>query len=97
MIRLLAGPHPPEGDLVRLLDRQVDIRTRRRLQGHLGRCPLCTLKLEGMERKSQDVARALGALPVQLPETGRRALALSAMERASRRRVRAPLSGRSWM
>lgn len=97
MIRLLAGPHPPEGDFVRLLDRQVDARTRRRLQAHLGGCPLCTLKLEELQRASRALTGALGGVPVQLPEAGRRALTLSAIERASRRRARAPLSGGSWM
>jgi hypothetical protein len=97
VIRLRLGSHPGEADLVRLLDRQVDVRTRRRLQGHLGSCAPCARTLEALERQSREVKEALGRVPVQLPDHARRALALSAMERASRRRLRSPLPRGSWM
>lgn len=96
MIRLRPpSAHPPDADLVRHLDRQLDLRTSRQLRGHLESCTRCARRLEELERPSRALREALTALPVALPDDGRRALALSAMERARRRR--AVLPSRAWI
>lgn len=82
--------HPSDADLVRHLDRQLDLRAGRHLRGHLGACTRCAQRLEELERSAGTLREALGAVPVALPDDGRRALALSAMERARRRRVVLP-------
>lgn len=92
--RGIAVAHPPEGEMARLLDGQLDEVRRQRVQKHLRGCPRCADRLRRLEVPSRLLTEALDAVPTQLPDDSRRALALSAMERASRR---TPAVARVWL
>jgi hypothetical protein len=89
------GPrtHLGETDLLRYLDRQLDREALRRARLHLGQCTACSTRLAELQRRSESVRAAIGVLPVQLPDPGKRALALAAMDRTRvRRSATGPLS-----
>lgn len=89
------GPrtHLGETDLLRYLDRQLDREALRRARLHLGQCTACSTRLTEVQRRSDAVRAAIGELPVQLPDPGKRALALAAMDRTRvRRSATGPLS-----
>lgn len=90
MIPFRVGAHLPDAHLVRVLDGELDNLAHRRAQDHLRSCVRCSRKLAELEDPSRVLREALAAVPVALPDTSRKALALSAMERASRRRPAAP-------
>ena len=89
---LKIGPrtHLGETDLLRYLDRQLDREALRRARHHLAQCPACATQLAEVERRSATVRAMIGELPVELPDPGRRAVVLAAMDRA---RVRGSASG----
>ena len=92
---LKTGPraHLGETDLLRYMDRQLDREALRRARLHLQNCPDCATRLGEMERHSATVKARIGELPVELPDPGRRAVALAAMDRARvRRSATGPLS-----
>lgn len=94
---LVIGPrtHLGETDLLRYLDRQLDREALRRARHHLGQCPACSAQLAELERRSASVSALIGELPVALPDAGKRAVALAAMDRARlRSSATGPLSGR---
>lgn len=91
------GPrtHLGETDLLRYLDRQLDREALRHARHHLAHCAACTAQLAELERRSATVSALIGELPVQLPDSGRRAVALAAMDRARlRSSATGPLSGK---
>lgn len=93
---LVIGPrtHLGETDLLRYLDRQLDREALRRARLHLAQCPACTAQLAELERRSATVSALIGELPVVLPDAGKRAVALAAMDRARlRSSATGPLSG----
>lgn len=90
------GPrtHLGETDLLRYLDRQLDREALRRARLHLGQCPACTARLAELERRSAAVSAMIAELPVELPDPGKRALALAALDRTRvRRSATGPLNG----
>lgn len=94
---LVIGPrtHLGETDLLRYLDRQLDREALRRARQHLAQCPACAAELAALERRSATVRALIGELPVQLPDAGKRAVALAALDRARvRSSATGPLSGR---
>jgi hypothetical protein len=94
---LVIGPrtHLGETDLLRYLDRQLDREALRRARHHLGHCPACSAQLAELERRSATVSALIGELPVVLPDSGKRAVALAAMDRARLRgSATGPLSAR---
>ncbi|HEX8358551.1 MAG TPA: hypothetical protein VF613_00420 [Longimicrobium sp.] len=89
------GPrtHLGETDLLRYLDHQLDREAHRRARIHLGQCADCSAQLAELERRSATVRAMIGELPVELPDPGKRALALAAMDRTRvRRSATGPLS-----
>jgi hypothetical protein len=93
---LVIGPrtHLGETDLLRYLDRQLDREALRHARHHLAQCPACAAELATLERRSATVRALIGELPVQLPDAGKRAVALAAMDRARlRSSATGPLSG----
>ncbi|HEX8213321.1 MAG TPA: hypothetical protein VF584_24310 [Longimicrobium sp.] len=91
------GPrtHLGETDLLRYLDRQLDREALRHARHHLAQCTACAAQLAELERRSATVSALIGELPVQLPDSGKRAVALAAMDRARlRSSATGPLSGR---
>ena len=91
------GPrtHLGETDLLRYLDRQLDREALRHARHHLAQCTACSAQLAELERRSATVSALIGELPVQLPDSGKRAVALAAMDRARlRSSATGPLSGR---
>ncbi len=89
------GPrtHLGETDLLRYLDRQLDREAHRRARIHLGQCADCAARLAEVERRSATVSSLIAVLPVELPDPGKRALALAAMDRTRvRRSATGPLS-----
>lgn len=94
---LVIGPrtHLGETDLLRYLDRQLDREALRRARHHLANCPACAAELAALERRSATVSALIGELPVHLPDAGKRAVALAAMDRARlRSNATGPLSGK---
>jgi hypothetical protein len=89
---LVIGPrtHLGETDLLRYLDRQLDREALRRARLHIAQCPACAAQLAELERRSATVSALIGELPVQLPDSGKRAVALAAMDRA---RLRSSATG----
>ncbi|HET6231705.1 MAG TPA: hypothetical protein VFE05_16645 [Longimicrobiaceae bacterium] len=79
-------PHLADGDLLRTIDRQLDLEGSRRVRGHLASCASCAARLRDLDERSRLVREHVAELPVQLPDPSRRALALAAMERTRRRR-----------
>jgi hypothetical protein len=85
------APHPGEDELLRWIDRQLDLEGSRRMRAHLGTCAGCAARLDALRERSRQVSAWLTEVPVQLPDPSRRALALAAVERAhARRRVGSP-------
>jgi hypothetical protein len=84
-------PHPGDADLLRWIDRQLDLEGSRRLRAHLSTCGDCTGRLDALRDRSRQVSAWIAEIPVQLPDASRRAVALAALERArTRRRMRVP-------
>jgi hypothetical protein len=86
---LLSGVRPPhvrDDDLIRLIDRQLDLEGSRRVRGHLQGCADCQARLDALRAESEFVAGWIREVPVALPDDGKRALALAAVERARFRR-----------
>lgn len=91
MTRLKLATHPSDAQLARLLDRQADSRGLKPLEDHLARCHACVLRVEELDAASRRVRGAVDALSTRRPEASRRALTLSAIHRAQRRRPRVTL------
>lgn len=87
-MNLKTGPrsHFGEADLVRYMDRQLDREALRRARIHLDQCPACAERLADMRRRSDTVREMIALLPVELPDAGKRAVALAALERTRTRR-----------
>jgi hypothetical protein len=86
---LLSGVRPPhvgDDDLLRLIDRQLDLEGSRRVRHHLQACPACEERLRVLRHESDTVSAWITEIPVALPDDGKRALALAAVERARFRR-----------
>lgn len=89
-------PHLADEDLLRHIDRQLDLEGSRRVRTHLLRCEECSARAEQIRTESRAVSALLAEIPVRMPDPSRRALALAAMERAGARRPRAvPLASHS--
>jgi hypothetical protein len=87
-------PHLAEEDLLRWIDHQLDLEGSRRVRSHLATCEGCSARLEALRHRSREVSGWIAEIPVQLPDPSRRALALTAVERArTRRRMMAPGTG----
>ncbi len=82
----LGSRHLDDADLVRYMDHQLDRDGLRKARSHLGVCPECTARLEEMERESALVSSLIADIPVEMPDPGRRAVALAALERTRVRR-----------
>jgi hypothetical protein len=84
-------PHLADEDLLRWIDHQMDLEGSRRTRAHLSGCEGCSARLDALRTRSRDVSAWIGEIRVQLPDPSRRALALTALERArTRRRMMAP-------
>ena len=86
-------PHVADEDLLRHIDRQLDLEGSRRVRSHLSRCEECSARAEQMTTDSREVSALLADLPVRMPDPSRRALALAAIERTRARRRFAPAGG----
>ena len=91
---LLAGSrHPGDEDLIRYMDHQLDREAHRLMGVHLRTCAECAARLDGWEKKSALATDWLGLLPEDMPDDGKRAVALAAVDRARFRRRVVPFSG----
>lgn len=86
-------PHLADEDLLRHIDRQLDLEGSRRVRSHLARCEECSARVEQMKNESHEISTLLAEIPVRMPHPARRALALAAIERTRARRRFAPASG----
>ncbi|HSU15450.1 hypothetical protein [Longimicrobium sp.] len=86
MSLLTGSRHPGDEDLIRYMDHQLDREAHRIMGAHLRTCAACTARLEGYERKSATVSEWLHLLPAAMPDDGKRAVALAAVDRARFRR-----------
>ncbi|HEU4557457.1 MAG TPA: hypothetical protein VFS20_06385 [Longimicrobium sp.] len=80
--------HLGDDDLIRYMDHQLDREGQRVMGAHLRTCASCTARLEGFEKKSALAKEWLGLLPAEMPDPGKRAVALAALDRARFRRRR---------
>lgn len=86
--------HPGDEDLIRYMDHQLDRDAQRFMGAHLRTCADCAARLDGFQQKSALVKEWLTLLPATLPDDGKRAMALAAVDRARfRRRGAAALLG----
>lgn len=86
--------HLGDADLVRYMDHQLDREGLRRAKLHLAVCSECATRLDEFQGHARLVSGALGDMPVELPDPGKRAVALAALERARvRRSATGPLRG----
>ena len=96
MSLLTGSRHPGDEDLIRYMDHQLDREAHRIMGAHLRTCAACTARLDGFQGKSALVSEWLGLLPAAMPDDGKRAVALAAVDRARfRRRPAAPFAGAS--
>lgn len=87
-------PHLADEELLRVVDRQLDLERSRRARAHLGGCAECAARLEALRARSAVVAEAVAALPHRASDPARRALALASIERAAARwRTSTPAHG----
>ncbi|HEX6750368.1 MAG TPA: hypothetical protein VF092_23950 [Longimicrobium sp.] len=91
-----ASRHPGDEDLIRYMDHQLDREAHRIMGAHLRTCAECTARLEAYQQKNAVVKEWLSLLPAAMPDDGKRAVALAAVDRARfRRRRMAPLTSPS--
>jgi hypothetical protein len=94
---VLAGSrHLGDDDLIRYMDHQLDREGQRLMGAHLRLCDACTTRLEGFQQKSALAKEWLDLLPAEMPDPGKRAIALAALDRARFRRRTVPLAS-AWM
>lgn len=94
---VLAGSrHLGDDDLIRYMDHQLDREGQRVMGAHLRTCAGCTARLEGFQQKSALAKEWLDLLPAEMPDPGKRAVALAALDRARFRRRRVPVPP-AWM
>ncbi len=94
----LAGSrHLGDDDLIRYMDHQLDHEGQRLMGAHLRTCDGCTSRLDGYRQKAALAREWLDLLPAEMPDPGKRAVALAAVDRARfRRRSTGPL-GAAWI
>jgi hypothetical protein len=93
MSLLTGSRHPGDEDLIRYMDHQLDREAHRIMGAHLRTCAQCTARLESYQGKSAVVSEWLKLLPAEMPDDGKRAVALAAVDRARfRRRSSAPFA-----
>jgi hypothetical protein len=92
MSLLTGSRHPGDEDLIRYMDHQLDREAHRLMGAHLRTCAECTGRLDGFQQKSALVSDWLKLLPEAMPDDGKRAVALAAVDRARFRRRAVPFS-----
>lgn len=96
-MNVLSGSrHLGDDDLIRYMDHQLDREGQRLMGAHLRTCAACTARLEGFEKKAVLAREWLNLLPAEMPDPGKRAVALAALDRARFRRRPVPVVS-AWM
>lgn len=89
------GQHPGQGDLVRLLDGELDELAERRMRDHVDGCARCMARLRTLERRSTTFSQMVGRLDDGAPQRDelapRRAVSSGPSHRAMVWRVAAVL------
>lgn len=85
MQTLLANPHLPDGELVRLLDGELDVAETQRTNVHLAGCVECRARLERLRGRSRRLGGLLRAADWPLPDAAP-APALDTRDELARRR-----------
>lgn len=94
-MRIGSSAHLGEADLIRYIDHQMDRDGLRRARSHLAVCAACGERLAELRQRSDSVSGWINDLPVEVPDPGKRALALATLERTRvRRSATGPLDGR---
>lgn len=94
-MRVGSPAHLGEADLIRYMDHQMDREGLRRARSHLAVCASCGERLAELRQRSDSVSAWIADLPVEVPDPGKRALALATLERTRvRRSATGPLDGR---
>lgn len=94
---VMAGSrHLGDDDLIRYMDHQLDRDGQRTMGTHLRLCDACSARLEGFRQKSALAQEWLTLLPAEMPDPGKRAVALAALDRARFRRRPTPLAS-AWV
>jgi hypothetical protein len=95
---VLAGSrHLGDDDLIRYMDHQLDREGQRLMGAHLRTCAACTARLEGFQQKAALAREWLGLLPAEMPDPGKRAVALAAVDRARFRRRGTGVMATAWV
>jgi hypothetical protein len=97
-MNVLAGSrHLGDDDLIRYMDHQLDHEGQRLMGAHLRTCAGCTSRLDGFQQKAALAREWLGLLPAEMPDPGKRAVALAAVDRARFRRRPTGVMGTAWI
>ncbi|HYH79414.1 MAG TPA: hypothetical protein VEX86_06445 [Longimicrobium sp.] len=95
---VLAGSrHLGDDDLIRYMDHQLDREGQRLMGAHLRTCAGCTARLDELRRTSALASEWLSLLPAEMPDPGKRAVALAAVDRARFRRRGTGVLGSAWL
>ncbi|HEX9939097.1 MAG TPA: hypothetical protein VGB15_18285 [Longimicrobium sp.] len=96
-MNVLSGSrHLGDDDLIRYMDHQLDREGQRLMGAHLRTCAACTARLVAFEKKAGLAREWLSLLPAEMPDPGKRAVALAALDRARFRRRPVPVVS-AWM
>jgi anti-sigma factor RsiW len=97
-MNVLAGSrHLGDDDLIRYMDHQLDREGQRLMGAHLRTCAACTTRLDGFQQKAALAREWLDLLPAEMPDPGKRAVALAAVDRARFRRRGTGVMATAWV
>jgi hypothetical protein len=97
-MKVLSGSrHLGDDDLIRYMDHQLDREGHRLMGVHLRTCPSCAARLQAVRQRAERASEWLALLPAEMPDPGKRAMALTALERARFRRRPAGVMGSPWL
>jgi len=89
--------HLGDDDLIRYMDHQLDREGQRVMGAHLRTCASCNARLDAFHQKSALAREWLGLLPAEMPDPGKRAVALAAVDRARFRRRGTGVMATAWV
>lgn len=97
MTVLEGSRHLGDDDLIRYMDHQLDREGQRVMGAHLRTCASCNARLDAFHQKSALAREWLGLLPAEMPDPGKRAVALAAVDRARFRRRGTGVMATAWV
>lgn len=97
MLTMLEDIHPPDGELVRLLDGELAAAERTRAEDHVNRCSACRERLHRLERRSTRLTALLQESDWDTPAVSPAFLAELERKHARAPRMRSRVVERPWL